>query len=150
MKIDNASWHFGGDYPNDLPDKNAYTHIGFFLKWCLLNDFASEELKEISGDDIEKVLQGTMSGADFLEINCDGKFCDDDLTEKGNEFAEDYYSTDDGDFVKKFKSYYEDLAEVFSEPETIYHVENTEENYALIARRINERYNQWLDFANQL
>ena len=39
-KYDDASWHYEGDYPEDLPTANAATHIGMFLagvlKWDLL------------------------------------------------------------------------------------------------------------------
>ncbi len=35
MKYDDASWHFGGDYPSDLPQENACTHTGVFLAWAL-------------------------------------------------------------------------------------------------------------------
>ena len=46
MKYDDASWHFGGDYPEDLPDENGATHIGMFLAWCIAHNFFSEELEE--------------------------------------------------------------------------------------------------------
>jgi hypothetical protein len=37
-KYDDASWHYGGDYPEDLPNENVATHIGMFLQWCIEND----------------------------------------------------------------------------------------------------------------
>ena len=27
-KYDDASWHYGGDFPDDLPEENGATHIG--------------------------------------------------------------------------------------------------------------------------
>ncbi|WP_265102660.1 hypothetical protein [Acinetobacter sp. 'aerobic (ED)'] len=36
MKYDDASWHYGGDFPADLPQEAGATHIGMFLTWMLL------------------------------------------------------------------------------------------------------------------
>jgi len=37
MKYDDASWHYGGDFPDDLPDEAGATHTGMFLAWALLS-----------------------------------------------------------------------------------------------------------------
>ena len=34
MKYDDASWHYGGNFPKGLSRKNGATHIAFFLVWC--------------------------------------------------------------------------------------------------------------------
>ncbi|RML48695.1 DUF7832 domain-containing protein [Pseudomonas avellanae] len=31
MKYDDASWHYNGNFPSDLPDTAGATHIGMFL-----------------------------------------------------------------------------------------------------------------------
>ena len=46
MKYDEASWHYGGDFPADLPASAGATHIGLFLAWMLIKGFASEELAD--------------------------------------------------------------------------------------------------------
>ena len=33
MKYDDASWHYEGAYPADLPPEAGATHIGMFLAW---------------------------------------------------------------------------------------------------------------------
>jgi hypothetical protein len=33
MKYDDASWHYGGDFPADLPREAGSTHIAMFLAW---------------------------------------------------------------------------------------------------------------------
>jgi len=30
-KYDDASWHYGGEYPENISEENASTHIGMFL-----------------------------------------------------------------------------------------------------------------------
>ena len=37
--IDRADWHYGGDYPKELPIENGGTHIGMFINWIIDNDF---------------------------------------------------------------------------------------------------------------
>lgn len=32
-KYDDVSWHYGGDFPKELTEKNASTHIGMFIGW---------------------------------------------------------------------------------------------------------------------
>ncbi len=32
MKYDDASWHYGGEFPADSPDEFGGTHIGLSLK----------------------------------------------------------------------------------------------------------------------
>jgi hypothetical protein len=46
MKYDDASWHYGGDFPADLPQAAGAAHIGMFLAWLIRNDYASQELIE--------------------------------------------------------------------------------------------------------
>ena len=99
-KYDDASWHYGGDFPDDLPEENGATHIGMFLTWCIDNDLLSEEQIEDSEDEIESVKNRKMTGAEFLIDICDEKFTDYDLNDIGNEFATDYYE-DGTKFSKK-------------------------------------------------
>ena len=34
-KYDDASWHYGGDFPKDLPIEAGGTHIGMFFAWAV-------------------------------------------------------------------------------------------------------------------
>jgi hypothetical protein len=153
MKYDDASWHYEGDYPQDLPNENAAIHIGMFITWCIENDFLSEDQKEDCDEDIQKVKRHEMTGGEFLIKNLDEKFIDEDLSKLGNNFAEDYYN-DDTKFTKEFNSYGDDFCETFDkkaeengfEYKTLYHVEDTWENYELIKKVINKRFNEWKEY----
>ena len=140
-KYDDASWHYGGEYPEDLPDENGSTHIGMFLQWCIENDLASDELIEDAEDEIKKVKEHKMTGAEFLIEICDEKLTDEDLNELGNSFAEDYY--DDlfpDDYCKIFGI---KRGSEGSVDETFYRVENTFENYGLLKPIIDKRFEEW-------
>lgn len=100
VKYDDASWHYGGDFPKKLPAENGATHIGMFLQWSIENNLFSAELYEDSEDDIIKIKEQKITGTEFLIKNCDEKFTHYDLNELGNGFANDYYENDT-DFGKK-------------------------------------------------
>lgn len=152
-KYDDASWHYGGDFPDDLPEENGATHIGMFLTWCIDNDLLSEEQIEDSEDEIESVKNRKMTGAEFLIDICDEKFTDYDLNDIANEFATDYYE-DGTKFSKKHKNYFGDYAEIFDikvidnnlDQDSLYRIENSWTNYDLIKSRIDKRFSEWKEF----
>lgn len=152
-KYDDASWHYSGTYPEDLQNENASTHIGFFLTWCIDNDLISEFQIEEAGDDVENIKNRAMMGSDFLMNNCDEKFTDEDLNDLGNEFANAYYN-DDTEFDKQYGSYLNDYSVFFEEKAkadnkdypSLYHVENSWDNYNLIKPLIDKRFMEWKEF----
>jgi hypothetical protein len=157
-KYDDASWHYEGDYPEDLPPENGATHIGMFLAWCIIHDLLAEEGEsaEDAEEEIQSVKERKMTGAEFLINVCDETLCDDDLSDTGNQFAEDYYGGDetDSEFAKKHGDYFSDYGETFNisstdgnlDADNLYRVENTWENYDRIARKIDERFLEWKKF----
>ena len=144
-KYDDASWHYGGDYPNDLPIINAYTHIGMFLTWCIDRNLISEEQMEEAGEELAKVKNRTLNGAEFLDSVCDGKFTTDDLDDTGNSFAKAYYGRKEG----KYASYFDDYKNLFHTSAgefIVYSVPNSWENYERIKSIIDKRFEDWKTF----
>jgi hypothetical protein len=43
---DRADWHYGGDYPPDLPSENGGTHIGIYLAWIIHRRLGSKTLEK--------------------------------------------------------------------------------------------------------
>ena len=135
MVYDRAYWHFGGEYPEDLPLVNGGTHIGMFLAWAINNDLEGEVHKLASQESLSAVRNKQMTGRDFLIKECSEKFWEEDLSDKGNAFALDYYEAD-----TYFSDYKAALAEDIP---SLYHVEDTWENYQILAPVISRRYIQW-------
>jgi len=103
MKYDDASWHYGGEFPSESPQEYGGTHIGIFLRWCFLKGWAGELHTTEENEAVDAVIRGEMSGTDFLFSYCDGKFTNEDLTDDGNTFASSYYESDyTGDYVELF------------------------------------------------
>jgi hypothetical protein len=135
MKYDDASWHYGGDYPASLSDQNAFTHIGMFLAWALLDGLGGEiHLHELK-DELESLrTHGITPGQYFRQI-CDGKLTNEDLNDKGNQFAEMYYKE------LYLRDYISTLATDQASP---YHVEDTWENFEKISQVLSRRFDVWV------
>lgn len=152
-KYDDASWHYGGEFPDDLTPEKGATHIGMFMRWCLERKLYSEELEEDAEEEIDDVINGELTGADFVIQVCDEKLATYDLNQEGNAFAKDYYE-DETDFAEHYNSFADDYESIFIQHahdtnthlESFYHVEDTEENYQLIKPIIDKRFAQWLEY----
>jgi len=108
MKFDDASWHYGGDFPKGQPEEYGGTHIALFLKWCFIKGWAGELHMKEEPDAVQAVINGTMSATDFFFRYCDGKLIDEMLSESGNAFAELYYG-DDGLYLDDYANSFGDL-----------------------------------------
>jgi hypothetical protein len=135
MKYDDASWHYGGDFPSELPHEAGATHIGMFLAWALTRDLVGALHVEESQEAVEEVRSRRMTGAEFLISQCDEKLTDEDLSDLGNEFARQYYE----------ETYFDDYCAEFEEADTAYHVEDTWENFERLALVIDRRFAEWQD-----
>lgn len=149
MKYDDASWHFGGDFPKDLPQNAGATHIAMFVSWAVLNDLAGDIHTIDFSDDLAK-LQGrqTTPGEWFLRV-CDGKFTDEDLNEAGNAFASSYYGNEDdlhigdGSYLADYEEALTEKKKFFSKGETLYHVPDSWDTFSVIGSILEVRYANW-------
>ncbi len=150
MAYDRMDWHSGGDYPADLPEENGGNHIGMFLAWAFGRGMAGEDHREESAALLKRLNQRLITGLDFLMEACDGKFWEEDLNEQGNAFVIDYYDADSA-FAAQYGSYLTDYCEVFNryadergtEYPSMYHVENTWDNFDRLKPVLDERFAQW-------
>ena len=152
---DNASWHFGSDFPKNLPQQNSASHTGMFFFWCVENNMISSDLKKNASTSLEKLKQKQITGAEFIFDELKGVFSELHLTEMGNSFAKDYY-VDDTDFGEEYSSFANDYIHLFDlkaeqmgfEYETFYHIENSFENYNLMKQMIQHRFDEWKIYRN--
>ena len=144
MAYDRADWHYGGNYPKELPPENGGTHIGFFLAWAITRNLEgeihTEDEPEIKA--LQAVRDREKTGREFLFQQCDEKFWSDDLNEVGNQFAEWYYNENE----EGRPSYLSDYAVLFSNDlpnGDIYYLDDTWENFEKIASVIDQRFKEW-------
>jgi hypothetical protein len=142
MKYDDASWHYGGDFPAHLAPEAGSTHIAMFVVWCALNGLASEFHTDESADLLAQLEARSITPARWFITACDEKFTDEDLTVEGNAFASTYYGVD-GSFASGPNAYLTDYDKEFSDSETLYDVSDSWESYDRMAPKIASRFNSW-------
>jgi hypothetical protein len=133
VKYDDASWHYGGDFPKDLPREAGATHIGMFLAWAILRDLPSNLHRDEIPEALERVRRRATTGAEFLRQECDEKFTDEDLNDLGNSFAQAYYE----------KTYLADYCRLFAEAGDAYRVDDTWANFDRLAPVLDARFREW-------
>ncbi|WP_085307194.1 hypothetical protein [Planktotalea arctica] len=134
MKYDDASWHYGGDFPAELEQVAGATHIGMFVAWALLSGLGGKMHTQVFPDSIPKLSQRRSSPAQIFIEACDEKFVDEDLNDEGNAFASRYYE-------KGFSDDYFNIL-VLDLP-SVYHVEDTWDNFDLLKPILDARLAEW-------
>lgn len=136
-KYDDASWHYGGEFPADLPQEAGATHIGMFLAWALLNGLEGELHTDEFPDDLARLRSRGITPGQFVMTVCDGKFTDEDLNDEGNAFAEAYFGSESG-------GYFSDYDRVLAKGRlSVYHVPDTWAAFDTLAPVIQARYAAW-------
>ncbi|ATC86306.1 MULTISPECIES: DUF7832 domain-containing protein [Pseudoalteromonas] len=137
MKYDDASWHYGGDFPKGLPCEKGATHMAMFVSWCLLNNLAGSIHAEEFPESLTQLKTRKVSPTTWFIDNCDEKFTDEDLNVIGNRFAEYYYESKDGMFYEDYESTSdEDL-------ETLYHFEDSWSAFDKLSPILKKRFDEW-------
>ena len=131
---DLAKNHFLGDFPASLPIEKAYLHIGIYMGWIIDNDLYSEYFEDEASTEIYRFKRREIECIILAEI-WNGALSHELFSNEANLFTFYYYA---GGIFKK--DYIEVLVKNHT---TLYHVEDTWENYNIISRRITERYHDW-------
>lgn len=141
---DKAKWHYDSDnFPEELSEDNGGTHIGIYLGWCIDNNLISKKFKKNFASEIEQFNKKKITAGKLLELAGDA-LVEDMLSKAGNAFAVSYYDAEGDD------NYMYDYADVVSDELddgddiTIYHAKDNRENYALVSKRVDERYADFL------
>jgi len=132
--IDRADWHYGGDYPENLPEENGGTHIGMYLSWIIHNDLIGDIHLKNSKEGLSDVKSKKITGRDFFYKYCDGKFWDEDLNSLGLQFTEFYYSNE----------YLKDYSKLQTpDMESIYYLTDDWDNFEILKPMIDKRFKTW-------
>ncbi|MCM3339323.1 hypothetical protein M3650_11910 [Paenibacillus sp. MER TA 81-3] len=132
---DKAKYHYDGDFPADLPNEQAFVHTGLFLGWMIEHGLYSIDFEEDAEEDIAAFKQRQLTGTQIY-IKWDGVLADDMLSDEGNRFATVYFDFENG-------TYLEDYQDTFSDAPTLYHVEDTWDNYFQLKEVIDQRFMDW-------
>jgi hypothetical protein len=137
MKYDDASWHYGGTFPKDLPPEAGATHTGMFVVWALLNGLAGETHTDDFPDEIPQLRARSRTPGRFFLEACDGKFTDEDLNEEGNAFAQMYFDFKTGAYIWDYK------ATLGGDVPDLYYVKDSWENFERLKPVLDKRFAEW-------
>jgi hypothetical protein len=140
MKYDDASWHYGGDFPDDLPVEAGATHIALFVAWAASAGLIGELHTLDSPDLLGQLLDRSLTPAGWFIAACDEKFTDEDLNPEGNAFAAEYYVESDAE-IRELK-YLDDYVDVFPEFGD-YRVPDTWESFERLKPILDQRFAKW-------
>jgi hypothetical protein len=139
MKYDDASWHYGGDFPSELPPQAGATHIAMFFAWAALNGLAGDYHTRDAAADLALLRQRKITPTEWFMRVCDEKFTDEDLNSEGNAFARAYYGDETG-LHTETGSYVADYEAIFAAAPTLYHVEDSWASFDAMAPVISRRF----------
>jgi hypothetical protein len=137
MEYDDASWHYGGDFPGDLPNAAGATHTGMFVAWALLTGLAGDIFISDFQNELSKLRSRSLTPGRFFLNACDGKFSEEDLNEVGNSFAQAYFDFETGKYVADYD------ATLGGDLPTLYHVQDTWENFDRLKPLLDQRFAEW-------
>lgn len=138
-KYDDAGWHAGGDFPDDLPYSQGGVHMAMFLIWAIRRDLYNREIFEVA--DVEAIKAQRMPILGVLD-RYDEKLVTEDFNDEGNAFTTFYYGAPSQKNAAPFLNDYErTLGESLP---SLYHVAPTWENYARLEPVIDRRYQDWI------
>ncbi|MGW0252666.1 DUF7832 domain-containing protein [Nocardia goodfellowii] len=130
-KYDDMSWHYDGDYPDDLDEDAAATHIGMYLAWAIHHGLASQQHDHGKHD----LLQQRITPGDYFRYTNTEHLTDNDFTADGNAFTADYYDS---------SRYLDDYEKLFRRLPSMYHAPDSWETYSRVQKQISKRYNRWI------
>jgi hypothetical protein len=138
MKYDDASWHYGGDFPKDLPDEAAATHTGMFVAWALLSGLAGQIHIDEFPQDLEQLRTRSVTPGQFFFQSCDGKFIDENLNDQGNAFAATYFDLEHGSYLADYENV------LGADLPSLYHVPDTWLTFDKLKPTLDNRFAAWL------
>ena len=142
MKYDDASWHYGGDFPAELPAEAGATHIAMFVAWAVMNGLAGEYHTKDAAVDLALLQRREVTPTEWFIRACDAKFTNEDLNDNGNSFAASYYGNADG-LHSTEGSYLDDYCDTFPEAGSLYDVEDSWSSFDTLAPRLSSRLEAW-------
>ncbi len=142
MKYDDASWHYGGNFPAGLPMQAGATHIAMFVAWAVMNGLAGQYHIEDAADDLALLKGRVVTPTSWFIRACDEKFTHEDLNDEGNSFAASYYGNEEG-LHSTSGSYLDDYCGAFPNAESLYHVEDSWDSFDVLAPALSSRLKSW-------
>ena len=134
--FDKARYHLDGDFPDDLPDDQAFVHTGFFLGWLADNGLLAAEFESDFSAEISALRSREIS-APQLYSRVGGCFDGSMVSKIARQFVATYFDFETGRYLRDYR---EVLA---TDLPSIYHVKDDWFNYDRICAKISLRFREY-------
>jgi hypothetical protein len=114
--------------------------MGMFLAWIVCQGLIGTRHTEHHAPLLERLQRREITGRQFFEAACEGRFWECDLNDEGNAFARYYYSQREGQRGRFFDDYKKALVKGLP---SFWHVADTWANYDKLAPILTRRYEEW-------
>ncbi|WP_284125699.1 DUF7832 domain-containing protein [Parerythrobacter aestuarii] len=141
MKYDDASWHYGGQFPADLPQVAGATHIGMYLAWAIMAGLGVDPVDEVDAEELKELSRYAITPGRWFHEKRDGIFSSGDLNAEGQAFTRAYYANEKGP-LEGPNTYFADYNDVFQTNET-YRVTDRWSNFYHLRARLDPRLAMW-------
>jgi hypothetical protein len=131
---DLAKNHFLGDFPSSLPIEKAYLHIGIYMGWIIDNKLYSDYFEDEASTEIYRFSRREIGCIILAEI-WNGALSHELFNDETNLFTFYYYAG--GIFRKDYNEL------LVKSHKTIYHADDSWDNYEMLKRRMNDRFEEW-------
>ena len=141
MTYDDAAWHYGGQFPDDLPQVAGATHIGMYLAWAVMAGLGTEPRDDADAEGLRELKNYIVTPGQWLVANRDSKLTSEDLGQEGNAFTQSYYANAKGPLEGR-NTYFADYNDVFKTTET-YRINDRWSNFYHLRARLDGRLAMW-------
>jgi len=132
ITLDKSDWHLNESYPKDIDNSKVFVYTGFFVCWLANNNLILKDSNFSKG--LKLLKERVLFPSQFFSEYLDGNFLTSQLTDMAIPFTLNYYYAENGEY---FNDYFETFC---TEEMSLYHVEDTWDNYDRIAKVIDSRY----------
>lgn len=134
---DDAAWHRGEDWPQELPAEASATHSGLYLAWALFAGLGGDPHVGDSPEELKALLARRLTPGAYLITVCDGRLTSEDLSAEGNDFTKAYFDSDGAAFFTDYREY---LAKGLPSE---YHVADSWSSFDKLAPVLDRRLANW-------
>jgi hypothetical protein len=133
---DKAKYHFESIEIHGLPQHHASNHTVPILRWLIENDLMSDFFLSNCAKEVAAYRRGEMTIHDLYEW-WDNSLVSDMVSDSGNAFGLQYFDFQHGQYLTDY------IELLQGDLPSELHVNYDETNYAILKRRIDERYKAW-------
>jgi len=137
--FDKAKWHLNDEFPKELDQYQSYVHTGLYVAWLVDNNLYDEVFKSKNDEAVLKLLKRQTSPVKFYELQLDGVFDSEGLTQEAIKFTNYYFDFENGKYLEDYFS----ILDPDDELPSLFHVIDSWENYENLKPVLNERLSEW-------